>query len=264
MNCINCHHEVNSNYCPNCGQRSSVKRITFREGWNDFWARIYGFDGMFPRTLRDLTIRPGYATRIFIGGNRVQYYGPVGYFFLMITLFLLIVSFTGKDFNEFLLKNSSKYSPQITGDGQKQFMQAIVGFISDNIKLISFMAIPIEAFCARYIFFRRSGLNFLENMVLPFYLRGHVYWLSILAFLVYVFTSSTAFYTSIAVITVFYFGLGYSSLIDYQPKWKSFLKGIGIVLTGQVIFMTIMFAAVFVLIALSPELLEMVRPSNNK
>jgi Protein of unknown function (DUF3667) len=90
--CINCHAETTGKFCSNCGQRMTVKRITFREGWNDFWARIYGFDGMFPNTLRDLTVRPGKASQLVIDGNRVKYYGPVGYFFLMITLLCLVGS----------------------------------------------------------------------------------------------------------------------------------------------------------------------------
>ena len=143
-------------------------------------------------------------------------------------------------------------------------MQTIVGFISDNIKLISFLAIPLEAFCSRFIFFMRSGFNFLENMVLPFYLRGHLYWVSIVAFLIYVFPNNTVFYTAVSAITLLYFGFGYSSSIDYQPEWKTFLKGVGIVEMGQIISMTIAFAIVFVAIALSPELLEMVRPFNNR
>jgi len=60
--------------------------------YHDFQARIYGLDGMFPRTLRDVTLRPGQASRTFIQGNRVKYYGPVGYFFLMITVLLLLMN----------------------------------------------------------------------------------------------------------------------------------------------------------------------------
>lgn len=101
-NCINCQQEVSDNYCSHCGQRTHVKRISLREGWNDFWARVYGFDGMFPNTLRDLTLRPGVAARIFISGNRVKYYGPVGYFFLMITVFLLLLDLLNIELADFL------------------------------------------------------------------------------------------------------------------------------------------------------------------
>src|SRR5882762_8751747 len=102
MTCINCATEAEGKFCPQCGQRLDVKRLTFKEGWHDFWARIYGLDGMFPRTFRDLTLRPGYASKEFIRGNRAKYYGPVGYFFLMITLFLLLLSMIGLDFVDYM------------------------------------------------------------------------------------------------------------------------------------------------------------------
>ena len=100
--CVNCEQLVENNFCSHCGQRAIVKRITFREGWNDFWARVYGSDGMFPNTLRDLTIRPGKASQLFINGNRTRYYGPVGYFFLMITLLYLVGSLLDVPITEFM------------------------------------------------------------------------------------------------------------------------------------------------------------------
>jgi hypothetical protein len=102
MVCINCSSEVTSIFCPTCGQRQTVKRLSVKEGWNDFWARVYGFDGMFPRTLRDLTIRPGEVSRKYIKGNRVAYYGPVGYFFLMVTLMYIVASVLNIDLVEFM------------------------------------------------------------------------------------------------------------------------------------------------------------------
>ena len=65
-------------------------------------ARIYGFDGMFPPTLRDITIRPCVASRKYIEGNRVAYYGPVGYFFLMVTLIYIVASLFNIDLVEFM------------------------------------------------------------------------------------------------------------------------------------------------------------------
>jgi hypothetical protein len=165
MTCINCSAEVLSTYCPTCGQRQTVKRLSIKEGWNDFWARIYGFDGMFPRTLRDITIRPGVALRKFIEGNRVAYYGPVGYFFLMVTLIYIVASLFNIDLVEFM-KSASDTGLQPNakvGIGQERMIQATMKLASDNLKILSFIMIPIFAFCGRYIFFRKQGLNFIEH-----------------------------------------------------------------------------------------------------
>lgn len=260
MDCVNCEKEVTENFCPACGQRVNVKRITFKEGWNDFWSRVYGFDGMFPRTLRDLTIRPGHAAKKYIDGNRVSYYGPVGYFFLMITVFLLFMSMVNIEVQEFFAqKMFMKGEP-----GQQKMLQSILAFISDNIKIIAFIIIPFNALAARYIFFRKSGLNFIENLVLPFYVTGHIYWLNILSVLVYLISGSFFLNLIIAIITPLYCGFAYAGLMTYQSKTKSFLKGLFVPIMGQ-IFMTItMLIIIYLMILTIPDFYEFVRPSNNR
>lgn len=174
LTCINCGAEGTGKYCDQCGQRKQVKRINFKEAWFDFWARIYGFDGMFPRTLVDLTLRPGFAATAYIKGNRARYYGPVGYFFLMITLLYLVASLLSIDIMDFM-KNASNsgLQPEIKqGSGQEKFMQETMALVSDNLKLVSFIFVPLQAFCARYLFFRKSGYNFLEHTILLFLCRA--------------------------------------------------------------------------------------------
>jgi hypothetical protein len=259
MTCINCNQEVTENFCPNCSQRTTVKRITFKEGWYDFWARIYGFDGMFPRTLRDLTIRPGVAAKRFIEGNRVLYYGPVGYFFLMITVMLLLYDMMGISFVD-IMKATGESMPQPTAQSQSQivFSQKMFQAISDNLKIFFFAFIPFQAFAARYIFFRKAGFNFVEHSVLPFYIMGHDLWINIVFGVVYAINGE--FYTWSALITFFYFGYAYSTFMTHQSRVKAFFKGIGVWLVGYLllilILMLVSVAIVLVVGKTNPEALK--------
>ncbi|MBX2917222.1 MAG: DUF3667 domain-containing protein [Cyclobacteriaceae bacterium] len=265
MPCVNCGADVTGAYCSNCGQRATVKRLTFREGWNDFWARIYGFDGMFPRTLRDLTIRPGKASLKFIERNRVAYYGPVGYFFLTITLMYLVASLLGIDMVDFM-KNSAKVSmsePPKPGTGQAKFMEELMKIVSDNMKLVSFVIVPIQAFYSRYLFFRKSNLNFVEHTVLPFYTLGHVYWLSIMSLLSYSVLGEFIPASVQLVVSFGYFGFAYADMFTYQNKVKAFLKGLGIYIVAQLTFTIIGIIIGIIVVLLNPEVFEMLRPSNN-
>lgn len=264
MKCINCEQEIDSKFCPHCGHRSEIKRITFKEGWRDFWARIYGFDGMFPRTLRDLTLRPGKASITYMEGNRVKYYGPVGYFFLMITLWLLSMNFLSIDFTAFLSENQKAYSLTNAGEGQQQFTTLIIRFISENFKWIAFFSVPLDAVAARYIFFRKSGYNFLENTVLPFFIRGHLYWLSIVAVIYYKISGSLLINSLIIFISFFYFGWSYANFINYQPKWKSLLKGFGVFIASEMLLVLVAILVMFALILIDRDIFEMIRPSNNR
>lgn len=63
--CINCSKEIDSVFCPHCGQKNPIKKITIANIWSDFLSSVYGFDGMFPRTLKDLTIRLGEDARSY-------------------------------------------------------------------------------------------------------------------------------------------------------------------------------------------------------
>jgi hypothetical protein len=254
MTCINCNNAVDGTFCNHCGQRLTVKRITFKEGWFDFWARIYGFDGMFPRTMRDLTLRPGVAAQKFIDGNRVLYYGPVGYFFLMITLFLLILSFMNMDFMDFM-RGMQEYIP--AQDKALKFQQKFQQFISDNLKIFVFLMIPFQALVAQKLYFRKSEKNFIEHSILPLYVMGHLYWLSIVSAVIYKITGSLIHGWFQPLVSILFFGFAYTTFITYQSKAKVFFKGMLIYLTAFVCFTTMlvvfMIGYIIYLAILDPE-----------
>ncbi len=266
IKCINCGADSSSKFCPDCGQRTGVKRITFREGWNDFWARVYGFDGMFPNTLRDLTIRPGKASQLFINGNRTRYYGPVGYFFLMITLLYLVGSLLDVPIIEFMKSNSkaTNFAPAKAGSGQEKFGEIIMRFMSDNLKLVSFLFIPLQALSSKYLFFRKSNLNYFEHTILPFYIQGHIYWLSIFSLVLFSLSGTFLNGGISLLIALVYFGYAYADLFSYQSKVKAFFKGIGVYLTAQLLFIILFSIALIILIIVNPSILDLLKPSNNK
>jgi hypothetical protein len=266
VKCINCEAEIQNKFCSHCGQRIGVKRITLREGWNDFWARIYGFDGMFPNTLRDLTLRPGKASQLFINGNRVRYYGPVGYFFLMITLLYLVSSLLDVSVTEFMKSNSkaTNFAPAKAGSGTEKFMETVIQYISDNLKLISFLFIPMQAFASRFLFFRKSNMNYFEHAVLPFYIQGHIYWLSIFSLILFS-LFGTFMNTGVSIfLSLTYFGYAYADLFSYQSKVKAFFKGIGVYLTAQLFLILVFIIFLVVLIKTNPAIYDMLKPSNNR
>lgn len=265
--CINCQAPVSGNFCSACGQRANVKRITFKEGWIDFWARIYGFDGMFPRTLIDLTIRPGRAARKVLAGNRVSYYGPVGYFFLMITLMYLVASLLGIDVLEFM-KNSADSGlqgpPPKPGSGQEKFTSEMMRLLSDNLKLLSFLLIPIFAFAARFLFFRKSGLNFIEHSILFFYTQGHVYWISIISLFSFSIFGKFVPASAQMILSLVYSCYAMADMYNYQSKWKAAIKGVGLYLFAQVMFIILVMIGLVLYLVMNPEALELIRPSNNR
>jgi hypothetical protein len=244
--CQNCSSESEGKFCPACGQRIDVKRITFREGWFDFWARIYGFDSMFPRTMRDLTLRPGVAAKRYIQGNRAMYYGPVGYYFLMITLMLLAASLLGIDFNEAMLGRTRDLGTGVPegsplSERQLEFQLLVL----NNFRIFSFLLVFFYTLWLR-VFYRKSGYNILEHSVMPFFTMGHLYWLTIFDFILMAAFGKGLHMGFSMAISLLYFAYGAMTLYDYQSRVKVVLKAILAYVMGLMTFAV--FIAVFTVI----------------
>ncbi|MBK5280157.1 MAG: DUF3667 domain-containing protein [Bacteroidia bacterium] len=261
MNCINCGAIVDSKYCQECGQSQPPKKIRFLNLYHDLQSRIYGFDGMFPRTLRDLTIQPGVVARAYINGNRVKYNGPVGYFFLMITVFVLLLSLLEVPFYDLVVK-ASQITPIKENSGMERFIKMYSGWITDNMKIFSFLVIPFIVLASR-ITFRKSGLNMLEHSVMVFYIQGHIYWLTILSLFIFKIIDHNPLRPIQPFISLTLYGLGCSQLFNYQGKTKAFFKGIGVYLIGMLLFVIFFTIAGFFYVYSHPEYYDMIRPKNN-
>lgn len=253
--CKSCGSPVVGKFCSDCGQRSNVKRITLREGWNDFWSRVYGFDGMFPRTLRDLTLRPGHAARTFINGNRVMYYAPVGYFFFMISLYLLVMSMLSIDPIELTREATSNIATAKPGSGQEEFNTSMAHWLNDNQRLVSFLFIPIQVLWLVALF-RKSALNFLEHSVMVLYTQGHVQWISIVFLFVFKFTGYFPDFSLLLLFQFVYFCVASVQLYDMYKPVSAVLRAI----FSQILFLISLILTISVIIAvviaLNPEMIK--------
>ena len=82
--CATCGTHYQGNYCPRCGQSSSIGRYSFKNAlllFLDVWG--LGNRGMF-RSLRDLLLRPGYMIRDYLQGMQMAYFPPFKMFFLLV------------------------------------------------------------------------------------------------------------------------------------------------------------------------------------
>ncbi|WP_343744045.1 DUF3667 domain-containing protein [Chitinophaga sp.] len=76
-NCLNCGTEVPERYCPLCGQENTVQHETFGHLVGHVVADIVHYDSQFLKTLKYLTIRPGFLTKEYWAGRRVRYVNPI-------------------------------------------------------------------------------------------------------------------------------------------------------------------------------------------
>jgi hypothetical protein len=88
--CLNCHHSFKGKFCPNCGQKASVKRLTAAELLKDIIHFLTHLESGFLFTTWSFLIRPGIASLEYIAGKRKEYQTPVSYFLIWTGLYILI------------------------------------------------------------------------------------------------------------------------------------------------------------------------------
>lgn len=221
--CINCGSPVDARYCSQCGQVNPPKHLNLLTLYTDFQSRIYGFDGMFPRTLRDLTVRPGTVALQYIQGNRVKYVAPVGYFFLALTMYLVIMELLSIDLYE--LSKSNNPLDTATSENQEKFQRYFSDLMSRYMRIFSFLLIPITAAFA-LLFFRKQKLNILEHSILVFYISGHLLWFSLIALFIY---KLTGFNLNIyqLILQAGFYAFGCIGLYTaYRSHWAVFFRAV--------------------------------------
>ncbi|UII30270.1 DUF3667 domain-containing protein [Fulvivirga ulvae] len=252
--CINCSAEVNATYCCHCGQKVDVNRLKWKVLLSELNQRVLGLDNRFARTIKDLTVRPGKVVRSFIDGNRVKYINPVGYLFILSTVYVLFISILNIDMVEFTKDIGGMFqnekSQEIEAEG---FQRMLMG----NMKIMSFTLIPFFAMAA-YVVFRKKGYNLLETSVLVFYTHAHPLVLSFIALFVYKF-SGVSGNNYIFPVTILYFAFACSGF--YQGnKVLNFTKGLLSYLLGFLFFGFVIFIFVILLAAIDMESFESLFP----
>ncbi len=218
--CVNCDASGAGSFCQACGQKLNIPRLNFKSFAGDIMDRVLGLEGMLPRTLKGLTINPGKVVSEYVRGNRRKYVNPVSYYFLIFGAYLLLLNLFNVDLVEMVsgiqdtmagAVGSSEVSKETT---EKQ--QALQGMIFKNLQFFALLQFPFIAWWSK-VFFKKAGYNFLENIILPFYVFGHLAISSLFFALIFKFTGWFSALVGISVTMVYFCWAGYRF---YQPDSK--------------------------------------------
>lgn len=92
MNCTNCATEVTLNYCANCGQARSLKRIDGKYILHEI-EHILHFERGILYTIRELAIHPGYNIRKYLSENRSRLVKPIIFIVITSLIYTLLTHF---------------------------------------------------------------------------------------------------------------------------------------------------------------------------
>ena len=161
--CKNCKFVTSGSYCNNCGQRTSVKKVTFSETFQDVINAMFSIDAPLWVTIKALVLNPGKLFRDFLSGKRKTYYRPVPFFILTTIVFVLV--------RTFLNYNPMQNIAQAQHESVDMSLLNSAGvFMAKNINNIIFSFVFSFAVGIKLFFYKKYSLA--EYLAVSFYMVG--------------------------------------------------------------------------------------------
>jgi len=93
MTCINCHKEHEHKFCPNCGEKTNVDKITFASLIQNGASTITNMDKGFLYNIKSLIVDPKKFVQDYIKGKRKGILNPISFLIICVTIYLIADSF---------------------------------------------------------------------------------------------------------------------------------------------------------------------------
>ena len=97
--CPGCGKEITENYCAHCGEKK-FRKLKMADIAQDILADGASIEIPIFKTLKGMFTRPGEVALEYVKGSRRKYYRPFQYYFMFLTIYLLVFYFMG-DFEKF-------------------------------------------------------------------------------------------------------------------------------------------------------------------
>lgn len=156
--CLNCGNSISMNFCPCCGQKKDVVKLT----WHSLVLEIFHFfshiEKGFLNTSYQIIIHPGKVVNEYLEGKRKKYFKPIG-------LYLIWFSFHLITFN--LLIQWMHYENHRTTNFL--FAGGDVGtFIVRHNNIFGLLLLPVLSLFL-WLIVPKSKMNYVESLALVIY-----------------------------------------------------------------------------------------------
>lgn len=169
--CRNCGHEIDHNYCPACGQRTTTDRLTWASLAESVSSTFigdeaYGLRGINMRkgavmTWLAILCRPYRSIAEFIQGHRRKYFNPVAILLMLSTFYAVVFALVGKTLTP------------TAEQGQPLFVWLVCSYY-DYAKLHPaanmLLTLPFYALALKTLFRKRSDLKYVEYLYIGIFL----------------------------------------------------------------------------------------------
>ncbi len=92
--CRNCKLELDNffNYCPECGQENTDKRLPANLLLKDFLHNYLNLDTRFARSILPMLFKPGFLTKAYSDGQRTRYVDPLRFYVVVSVVFFFVLN----------------------------------------------------------------------------------------------------------------------------------------------------------------------------
>ncbi len=205
MTCKNCSEEASGHYCSNCGQKTTVARLTLASLASQLSEGVFQINRGFFFTLKELFVRPGHSIRAFLGGKRKNHFKPIAYAFLISTVYFFLTRALG---TETILNDA--ISGFAEGGNHKSDLSALTWF-ADRYSYTILLFLPVYAL-ASFLAFKGTGYNFVEHVVLNAYIIGQ----QTLIYILYAITSYLTGDTELLALAIVVMSITYQLFVFWQ------------------------------------------------
>lgn len=183
--CKNCGKTVNNKFCSHCGQSAHVDRINFHYIVHELQHSVLHVDKGIIYTIKELIVRPGYSIKEYLEGKRVNHFKPFSFVVILAAIYGFLIHFSNLYPEAYVFTDDAKAAV----DNNK----IIFEWMYSHYSLVMFFIIPVSALSS-YLVFRKSGYNYMENIIIYSYITGMHIVMLLLFFPFFYITMSTALY----------------------------------------------------------------------
>jgi hypothetical protein len=257
-NCLNCGQslEQQPNYCPACGQKTTVHRISFHELWHDVVHYFTHADKGVFHLFAQLAKRPGGVAKEYIEGKRSKYFKPLNFWLLVAGILVIVTSFFYKP-NDSRSQGIEKAAERVQDPIKKQYLvklaertRTVSKITGKYSNVINMVATPLLTFFF-WLAYKKGKYNYTEHLVANMYFVGFIMLFYAIVFfpLQSILTGSASLFIlgAFFLFEVIYRGWAYNQFVG-NGTTRSRLKAYATSLLLSVIWVSLTFTLIFLYI----------------
>ncbi len=240
--CNHCKSKLQGNFCAECGQPKTLKRIDRKQVLEEI-GNLINLKKGFLYTVKEVLIRPGKTIRRFISEDRRKLVKPIPFTIFCMLIYTIVMNVMGVEFNESVGVSSGNHSTWFY-----QPAYQMLNFLTEHLNLLIlgsgfFMAWILKGF------FKSYGYNFYELLTLSYYVMGVYTLISTFLFAIYWMWKLPYMDSVSTIIELSYIGWAVGQFFDMHKKTNylkgllSFMLSIGLTLVS-IASLTIIYAVV--------------------